>query len=37
MATIVGEAERELKIPAKVTGNSLRKAMSLDGKLDAET
>lgn len=35
--TIVGDAERELKIPAKLTGRSLRKAMNLDGKLDAET
>jgi hypothetical protein len=37
VATIVGEAERELKIPAKLTGYSLRKAMSLNGKLDAQT
>ena len=37
VATIVGDAERELNLPAALTGYSLRKAMGLDGKLDAET
>jgi hypothetical protein len=37
VAAIVGDAERDLKLPAALTGYSLRKAMGLDGKLDAET
>ena len=35
--SIVGDAERDLKITAKLTGYSLHKAMNMDGKLDAET
>ena len=37
VATIVSDAERELNLPATLTGYSLRKAMGLDGKLNAET
>jgi hypothetical protein len=32
---IVGDAERDLNVPRDVTVNSLRTAMALDGKLDA--
>lgn len=34
---IIGEAERELQIPRKVSERSLRTALRLDGKLDSDT
>lgn len=37
VATIVGDAETDLNLPAALTGYSLRHAMGLDGKLDAAT
>lgn len=37
VATIVGEAETALGMPVDLTGRSLRKALSLDGRLDAAT
>ena len=37
VSRIVGEAESQLDIPADLTARSLRKAMAVDGKLDAAT